>query len=296
MAPSRRAVLVAGLATLGVAGTGAALVETDVLPGRVAAHRVLGLDGPPGDVPDVEPGPVLTGAFDSHLARRRTGWTVAYPPGSSAGDRLPVCVVLHGRGGTHRELQSLGLDRFLADHVRRGGPRFALASVDGGDRYWHARRPGDDTGARVSDELLPRLAARGLATGPTDRFAALGWSMGGYGALHLAQRLTSRRVAAVAAESPALWLHPGDSAPGAFDDADDFRRNDVFPRRSRRLAGVHLQVNCGQGDPFLHATRVFVSGLTPRPAGGFQPGGHDGGYWRRMAPAQMAFVGRALSG
>ena len=51
--------------------------------------------------------------------------------------------------------------------------------------------------------------------------------MGGFGAYDLA-RLYPRRFCAVGGHSPALWRTGGETAPGAFDDADDFARHDVI--------------------------------------------------------------------
>ena len=73
--------------------------------------------------------------------------------------------------------------------------------------------------------------------------------MGGYGALLLGSR--DRRFCAVGAQSPALWLSPGETAPGAFDDAQDYERNDVF-----KLRPPHpLWIDLGASDPFHDATR-----------------------------------------
>ena len=71
------------------------------------------------------------------------------------------------------------------------------------------------------------------------------------------------------------------------------RRNDVFAARDR-LRGIALRVDCGSSDPFVRATRSFVSGLHPAPEGGFTPGGHDGDYWRGRLPAELAFLARRL--
>ena len=254
----RRAVLRAGLIGAGVLAAAAAGVETGVLPGR-------GLVDPlPSGVPGITPGPVHSGSFVS--ARRggvATGWSVAYPPGVTDGTRLPVLVVLHGRGGNHRDAfgASLHLDRFLAAGVHAGGAPFAIASVDGGDHsYWHPRRGGDAAGM-VVDEFLPLLAARGLTT---ERIGLLGWSMGGYGALYLAQTLGAARVAVAVAESPALWHHSYQSAAGAFDDAADFDAHDVFARLGH-LRGVALRVDCGDRDGFAPITRDLRAALSPRP-------------------------------
>jgi pimeloyl-ACP methyl ester carboxylesterase len=205
-----------------------------------------------------------------------------------------VAVVLHGRGNDHASAFSdhyLGLHRFLAAAVSQGAAPFALASVDGGESYWHARATGEDAGAMVLREFLPLLGRHGLDIG---RVGFLGWSMGGYGALVLAARLGRSRALAVAAESPALWHEYEDSSQGAFDDAADFERSTVFGRQ-RRLEGIPVRIDCGKGDPFFPAVRDYVAGFVHRPAGGFQPGAHSVGYWRRMAPHQMRFLARALA-
>jgi alpha-beta hydrolase superfamily lysophospholipase len=51
--------------------------------------------------------------------------------------------------------------------------------------------------------------------------------MGGYGALLAAERDPAALVA-VAPTSPALWLTPGATAPGAFDSPADFYSHNVF--------------------------------------------------------------------
>jgi S-formylglutathione hydrolase FrmB len=217
---------------------------------------------------------------------------VAYPPGSRVGDALPVAVVLHGRGGDERSaFANLSLDGYLADVVTAGAPPFALASIDGGDStYWHRRRGGDDPQAMLTDEFLPLLARTGLRTAKVGLF---GWSMGGYGALLLAEALGADGVAAVAAESPALWRRVGDAAAGAFDGPDDFAAHDVFAGQER-LAGVPVRIACGDRDPF-YATAVDFARTLPDPAGTeFSAGAHTDTFWRRTAPGQLRFLARAL--
>ena len=286
---SRRAVLIGGLGALGAAGLGAIGVETGVLPGKTTVDRLTG-QLPPG-VPSTAAGRTASGSFISaHRNGVRTSWTIAYPPGAGHA-RLPVLIALHGRGGNHHDaVTSLHLDRFLADAVAHGSPPFAIASVDGGDHdYWHPRRTGDTAGM-VIDEFLPLLETNGLNTA---RIALLGWSMGGYGALYLAGRLTGARVACAVAESPAIWHSAGQSADGAFDDAQDFDAHAIFGRLGL-LAGVALRLDCGDQDGFAPVTRDLRAALSPTPAGGIEPGGHDPAYWRSQAPAQLAFVGTHL--
>jgi enterochelin esterase-like enzyme len=122
----------------------------------------------------------------------------------------------------------------------------------------------------------------------------LGWSMGAYGAL-LAAETAPDRFRAVAAASPALWTTPGATPAGAFEDAEDYQRNDVY-RDSVRLAHMSVRIDCGTGDPFYAATRRFVSDLHPAPASSFGAGFHDSAYWRSVAPRQLRTINRALLG
>jgi S-formylglutathione hydrolase FrmB len=277
-----------------LAGGAALAIDDDILPGRSTMFSMLGLDGPAGSIPNVEPGPMTTGVFVSKARLgTRCGWAVSYPPGSKPGDKLPVLIVLHGIGASHTAAFGtyLGLDRFLAKAVSGGALPFAIASVDGGRSYWHRRASGEDAGAMVTDEFIPLLASRGL---DTSRVALLGWSMGGYGALHIASRLGAGRVAAVVAESPALWSSAGRAASGAFDGPADFAANTVVDRQSE-LAGIPVRVDCGIGDGFYPEAKAYAAGFAQRPAGGFSAGGHNPSYWRRMAAPQLAFVAEHLS-
>jgi enterochelin esterase-like enzyme len=300
---TRRSVLLGAL--IGGAGalTGAGiLVEQDVLPGRTALARALGQDGDPGTVPALKPGDIRRGTFTSRArAGIATNWVIAYPPGADpdrprtpSGDRLPVCVVLHGKGDDAEDMVNLGYPNFLAAAVRAGLPPFALASVDGGTRYWHARKDGEDTGAMVLTEWIPRIAAAGLAATRSDRIAFLGWSMGGYGSLLLASQLGPARVAAIAAESPALWVAAGNRALGSFDDAADFEAHDVF-RRRRLLSRIPIRIDCGIADSFHSAVEKFAAGLHPPAVTDLGSGDHTAGYWRAKAPKAIEFVGKHLT-
>ena len=274
---------------------GALGVQEGVLPGRGWLARHLGdpVDGP---VPEVAPGRRVSGSFVSRdRVGVRVGWTIAYPPGPRrTGEVLPVAVVLHGKHGNHAKVFDpgyLALDRFLAAEVAAGGTPYALASVDGGNSYWHARESGEDAGAMVRDELLPLLARHGLRT---ERVALLGWSMGGFGALSLAGRWGPARVVAVAAESPALFPRFADATRGAYDDAADLAAVTVFGRQES-LAGIPVRLDCGTADPFYAATRAYAEGFSERPTVSFTDGGHDVGYWRSRAPAQLRFLSRAFA-
>lgn len=232
---------------------------------------------------------MVTGSFVS-AARGgvSTNWAIARPPGQTAPLR-PV-IALHGKGQDAAGVMAGGVEQGLAQAVAAGLPPFAVVAVDGGGSYWHQRASGEDSGKMVLDELIPMLSSQGL---DTSRVAFLGWSMGGYGALLLGARLGPARTAAITAVSPALWLSSGAAAPGAFDGPDDFAANTVFGLPA--LASIPIRIDCGNSDPFYSATKQFIAQLPTAPAGGFSPGGHDGGYWSSQLPGEIAWMAPLLT-
>jgi hypothetical protein len=91
-----------------------------------------------------------------------------------------------------------------------------------------------------------------------------------------------------------VTVEPSSRQPGALDDQADLDRFTVFIRQ-RELDGIRVRVDCGEEDAICSATRDYVERFPAPPAGGFQPGSHDVGYWRRMAPAQLRFIADASS-
>jgi S-formylglutathione hydrolase FrmB len=138
----------------------------------------------------------------------------------------------------------------------------------------------------IVEELMPAVEAQlGLAVTP---WAAIGWSMGGYGALLLAQRHPDRFKAVVAA-SPALWRRFDEAAAGAFDSEADFSAHDVFDGVDR-LAGLRVRVDCGRSDGFAPRSREFAELLPNANLGTFGRGYHDASYWRSVASAQVTTI------
>jgi hypothetical protein len=61
-----------------------------------------------------------------------------------------------------------------------------------------------------------------------------------------------------------------------------------------QLARMVARVDCGTDDPFCDAARTFASRLPHQNPGSFGEGFHDAAYWRNVAPAQIATIGKAL--
>jgi S-formylglutathione hydrolase FrmB len=294
---SRRAVLGLG-ASAAVGAVSAYALNALIQPRTLQATPVswtapqvpLAPPAPLEPAPATQPAATLvTGSFVS-AARGgvSTNWAIARPPNQTKPLR-PV-IALHGKGSDASTVMAGGVEQGLAQAVSAGLPPFAVVAVDGGGGYWHKRASGEDSGAMVLNELIPMLASQNL---DTSRVAFLGWSMGGYGALLLGSRLGPGRTAAICAVSPALWLSPGATAPGAFDGADDWSANTVFGLPA--LASIPIRVDCGDSDPFYAATKQFVAQLPNPPAGGFSPGGHNPGFWSSQLPGELTWMAPLLT-
>ncbi|MCW2947819.1 MAG: esterase [Actinoallomurus sp.] len=268
------------------------LVEANALPGKMALDRSLGRCEITPRAPKGAPATVEERTFRSRYRRTDVGMAVITP--ASGGRGLPVAVALHGWGDSaHGLVHNLALDRYLGDAMARGVPPFAIVTVDGGPTYWHPRADGDDPLRMISEELLPGLARRGLRA---DRIGVMGVSMGGYGALLLAETLGIGRVAATAASSPAVF---GSFAAArrtnshSFDDRSDFARHDAVGGLAR-LDPRTTWVDCGRSDPFSGVTRRIRERLG-HPSGGMFEGCHDASYWRSRLPGQLEFFGHHLT-
>jgi pimeloyl-ACP methyl ester carboxylesterase len=205
---SRRRLLVLGFGGLAAAtaagATGVELISHGVVPGGQVLAQLDGacsVARPP--LIFSPPGPSISGTFYSRARHREVGYTIAYPPGHGRGSALPLVVMLHGYGGNHANAVSgMSPTQAMALHLGREPlAPMAMVTVDGGGKYWNPH-PGDNPMAMVIDELIPRCQRLGLGR-PPHRVAAMGISMGGYGALLLAEKYP-HLVRAVAAISPAI--------------------------------------------------------------------------------------------
>jgi hypothetical protein len=276
---NRRAFLASGRS---VALAGGVAVAADLAGCSGPSRRQRHGDGPQGSPAPVE----VSGHLSSRYTGTSMGWTISTPGNGQRPRAIVYC--LHAKGGNHRmAFESIRVPQVAASL----GMAIAVAAVDGGpDSYWHRRTDGSDALAMLLKEFVPLVRAR---VGPLPQ-ALVGWSMGGYGALLAAER-ASRHFRSVSVASPALWLTPGATAPGAFDSPADFYANDVFTG-VRALRTMAVAVFCGTGDPFYPAARHLVSLMDFPHRADFGPGVHGPEYWRRIAPAQLRAISQPPAG
>ncbi len=243
---------------------------------------------------DTEGARVLHYTIDSPLVHRTLGQVAVLPSGGTTANR-PLLVFLHGKG--ENEESNLSDEMFAA--LRRLGPAAPdIVFPDGGeDSYWHDRADGA-WGEYVMREVIAQAVKR-LRADPR-RVAIGGLSMGGFGAYNLA-RLNRGRFCAVGGDSSALWLNGGESADGAFDNAEDFARNDVIGAvlaSSDPYPGARLWIDVGTEDPFRAADTTLVRALRAKGREvqfEIWPGGHDQSYWRSHWGSYLRFYANALA-
>ncbi len=278
----------------GVAGL--ELVSHGVLPGR---YRLDQLDGGCSVAATTlafsGPGQSRSGTFHSPARGRTVGYTVAYPPGHEPGGPLPLVVMLHGFGANHSSALT-GMSPAQAVALEIDGrplPPMALVTVDGGNGYWNPH-PADNPMAMVIDELIPMCQAMGLGQ-PPHKIGTMGISMGGYGALLLAEKYPGL-IASVAAISPAIWTnypeaHGAD--PGAYASAEDFEANDAVTH-AHLLKDKPVRVASGDDDPFHPGVEALARGLPPSAVVRFPPGCHTDPFFISQEAPSLSFLARHL--
>lgn len=222
------------------------------------------------------------------------GVNVIVPPRAGPRGERSLLVFLHGRGGDEGSFNDMTL-RDLP-RLRRRQP--VVAFPDGGDHgYWHNRREGA-WDRYVMREVIPRVMDR---FGIDPRHLAIGGiSMGGFGAYSIALHHPGR-FCAVGGHSAALWFDGSETAPGAFDSAADFERNDVIEMVQsdpNAFGDARVWNDYGREDPFRVYNEGFVDALR---AGDTDltahtwPGGHEGSYWDSHWPTYQRFYANSLA-
>jgi S-formylglutathione hydrolase FrmB len=291
---NRRRLLTWGLAgttaIVAVGATGFELISHGVLPGQ---HELDELDGACSVASTAltfrKTGPSTSGTFYSHARRRTVGYAIGYPPEHRSGTELPLVVMLHGEGGNHTDaLAAMSPAEAMALQVD-GEPLapMAMVTVDGGTGYWNPH-PGDNPMAMVVDELIPMCQGLGLGQ---HRIGTMGISMGGYGAILLAEKYP-HLIDAVAAISPAIWTsysQAQDVNRGAYASSADFAANDAVTHASA-LDGIPVRVASGDSDPFHPGVQALADALPEGSVVVFSGGCHTGPFFIEQEPPSLAFL------
>jgi hypothetical protein len=286
---TRRRLIASGLvAAAAIVVGGFELVDHGDLPGKSELDEIDGACSV--DIPAetfATAGPTITGRFYSQARRREVGYAIAYPPHHSPGDELPLGLFLHAHGGDHRTQ----IGRLTPAHALAGNgiAPFALATFDGGNLYWNAH-PGDDPMAMIVDEIVPLCRNHGLGRRP-GTIAALGVSMGGFGALLLAEKHPGL-LSSVAAISPAVWTtYPQAAAvdSSAFASAADFTRDDIVAHTDA-LAHLPVRIASGTDDPFHPGVVALTRRLGPSATIDLTSGCHDGEFTTSQQQRSLTFL------
>jgi pimeloyl-ACP methyl ester carboxylesterase len=297
---SRRRVLWLGAGGLAVAAAAVTyeLVERRVIPAKLIYDDITGTCSvsEPSPLTYSRVGPQVSGSFFSSARGRRVGYTIGYPTGHGPGDELPLVIMLHGFGGNHTNaLSGLQPAQAVSLHVD-GRPMkpMALVTVDGGGGYWNPH-PTDDLMRMLVDELVPRCQSMGLGR-PPHRIGTMGISMGGYGALLVAEKHPDL-VSAVAAISPAVWTSYRQARAvnrGAYASPADFVANDVVTHASA-LDGMPVRIASGDSDPFHPGVEALARVVPAETTVVFSSGCHTGPFFNEQEPPSLAFLAEHLT-
>jgi enterochelin esterase-like enzyme len=233
-------------------------------------------------------------AIDSRAVGEELDVSVIKP--AAGGDiERPLLVFLHGAGGSN---ESFVANRaVLAAITGLGEEAPVVAFPEGEESWWHKRESGDWE-RYVVREVIPAVSRRFDAD--PRRVAIGGISMGGFGAYHLGLAYPGR-FCAVGGHSAGLWPHPGEEFPGAFDDQDDYERNDVLAAVEAdpgAYGSTPVWNDYGDADWFVLGNAAFVAALQRGDAhltARVWPGGHDAAYWDAHWPAYLRFYASALA-
>lgn len=111
--------------------------------------------------------------------------------------------------------------------------------------------------------------------------------MGAFGILRWARE---QKPAAVGVVGPALFRSWADAkGRNAFEDERAWADNEPL-RHTDSIDGISLGVWCGTDDPFVESAVQLIDRVGAEVAD-IGPGAHDGGYFLRVMPGVIRFIG-----
>jgi S-formylglutathione hydrolase FrmB len=288
---SRRSLLIGAAGGAVVLGGGAAGFdyELDRHPGL--RQRLFGCGGTPS-VPR-SAYDVGYATFASSAMKTNVGYAIATPHDRRPDEALPLILALPGEGGHDADF-----NRYvgLPGYASAAGVRACFVSPgDVNSTYYHPRADGTNMFACLVDELIPLVEQRHQVGGSRNRRATYGVSMGGFGALLIAQQRPDL-ICATVGSSPAVFpsYHAAITGhPHTFDSEADWEQWGVWTHASS-MGGVPVRIDCGQSDPFASTARSLIQRI-PGAVGEISSGCHQRSFWRRKVSAQLKFLDRHLT-
>jgi S-formylglutathione hydrolase FrmB len=237
---------------------------------------------------------IQTATLRSKAMGRAMPYAIAIPQrGIIHPQRLPLILALPGEGGSATDFAER---QGLPNYAFQAGLQACFVSPgDVGSSYYHPRSNGTDLLAFLLDELLPHVEQTRHAGGSRSNRGLYGVSMGGYGALLIAHEHPEMFCAA-AVGSPAVFQTYQSATTGhahTFDSAADWQRWGLWSKLSEG-SWPAVRIDCGDADPFAGTARELLKRI-PHAIGGISSGCHEGGFWRRHAAQDIAFLKNQLS-
>jgi S-formylglutathione hydrolase FrmB len=146
----------------------------------------------------------------------------------------------------------------------------------------------------MTDELILMIERRFAVGGSRTNRATYGLSMGGFGALLVAQKRPDLVCAAVGS-SPAVF--PSYDAavtghPNTFDSESDWQRWGLWDQTGS-MGEVPVRVDCGNEDPFGPTASDLITRIRGA-VGHVGNGCHDDAFWRSNATSQLQILAGQL--
>ncbi|MGN6474164.1 MAG: alpha/beta hydrolase, partial [Mycobacteriales bacterium] len=273
-------------------GGGAALADHEIYA-HPGLRRFFGFCGSTPALPPLGTYAIETRALQSEAMGRPMPYTVALPQRETSRQRLPLVLALPCEGGAATDF---AVRQGLPNYAFQAGFRACFVSPgDPGSSYYHPRGDGSDMLAFLLDELIPHLEQTLGVGGSRSRRALYGVSMGGYGALLIAH-LHPEMFCAATVGSPAVFQSYQAAITGhphTFDSEADWQRWGLWDQLGSGSCPA-VRIDCGDADPFAPTARELLRRI-PGAVGSISSGCHEGGFWRRHAPADIAFLKNRLS-
>ncbi len=242
-----------------------------------------------------------SGNWGPWLIRYRVYLPLDYNPNLQYG----VVYFLHGRTGNRFILDSIGIQNTLNEYYKRGGNKFILTSLDGGDNYWmNAARKNERWGDVVTQEFITEIENNYSVIRTSFGRVLAGISMGGHGAIQNALNHPGT-YGAIAAHSPVFRTQEEATRdfPDQFGTGNDFQDRDPFSlilNKGKKIS-TPLWIDIGGSDFAFTNTNNFANLIKSQNINNLELhigedkiGGHNTGYWQYHLLEYLNWYGKHL--